>query len=60
MKHLIYNELADIPEEFIEVEMSELQELEFAIEKAKTIEDLTVRCNVLKELENKKYILETR
>lgn len=40
--------------------MSELQELEFAIEKAKSIEDLTVRYRVLNELENKKYILENR
>jgi len=38
--------------------MTEIEELEFAIEKAKSIEDLTVRYRVLKELENKKYILE--
>lgn len=38
--------------------MTELQELEFAIEKAKSIEDLTVKYRILKELENKKYILE--
>lgn len=54
----IYNELADIPEEFIVVEMSELQELDQAIEKVKSIQDLTVRDRILKELENKKYILE--
>lgn len=38
--------------------MTELQELESAIEKAKSIQDLTVRDRILKELENKKYILE--
>lgn len=40
--------------------MIEIEELELAIEKAKSIEDLTVRYRVLKELENKKYILENR
>lgn len=40
--------------------MTETEELEFAIETAKSIEDLTVRYRVLKELENKKYILENR
>jgi len=38
--------------------MTELQELELAIEKAKSIQDLSVRYRILKELENKKYILE--
>lgn len=42
-KRWIYNELADIPEEFIEVEMTDLRELDQAIEK---------------ELENNKDILE--
>jgi len=40
--------------------MTEIEELEFAIEKAKSIEDSTGRYRVLKELENKKYILENR
>lgn len=38
--------------------MTELQELELAIEQAKSIEDLIVKYRILKELENKKYILE--
>ena len=38
--------------------MNELQELDQAIEKAKSIEDLTVKYRILKELENKKDILE--
>lgn len=38
--------------------MTELEELELAIEKAKSIQDLPVRDRILKELENKKYILE--
>ena len=40
--------------------MTELQELELAIEKAKSSMDLAVRYRVLKELENKKFILENR
>ena len=40
--------------------MTEFQELELAIEKAKSIQDMTVRYRILKELENKKYILENR
>ena len=38
--------------------MIELDELDQAIEKAKSIEDLTVKYRILKELENKKDILE--
>lgn len=38
--------------------MDELQELDEAIEKVKFIEDLTVKYRILKELENKKDILE--
>lgn len=38
--------------------MTELQELDQAIEKVKSIQDLSVRDRILKELENKKYILE--
>lgn len=38
--------------------MIEIEELELAIEKAKSIQDLSVRDRILKELENKKYILE--
>lgn len=37
---------------------SEILELEQTIEKVKYIEDLTVKYRILKELENKKYILE--
>ena len=36
----------------------DISELELAIEKAKSIQDLSVRDRILKELENKKYILE--
>lgn len=38
--------------------MTELQELNQAIEKAKSIEYLTIKYRVLQELENKKDILE--
>ena len=38
--------------------MDELKELDQAIEKVKSIEDLTVKYRILKELENKKDILE--
>lgn len=37
---------------------SEILELDQAIEKVKSIEDLTVKYRILKELENKKDILE--
>ena len=37
---------------------SEILEIEQAIEKVKSIEDLTVKYRILKELENKKDILE--
>lgn len=37
---------------------SEILELAQTIEKVKYIEDLTVKYRILKELENKKYILE--
>lgn len=38
--------------------MDELKELDQEIEKVKSIEDLTVKYRILKELENKKDILE--